>query len=213
MRVVVCPVGSSLNSRWLWNGGGSRAGRGFYILMFAVSEATMLMAQSGQDEKQCGTISSRSGWWSTGWQKYLERRLTGYAAYAGGRFVTPAEVQTTGSITSSLHSTYFETLLGTGPWGILPVVAALIGTWRLMLKALTRSVGMTLKKEWILEALAVLALVTMRSAFTSHLIWHPSLSFLVVFGSAEFLRRKHAGLIRQPAVVRVVVGGQSVDIR
>jgi hypothetical protein len=240
--------------------GGSRAGRGFYTLMFTCSLATMLMAQTrsalmafvfavavllffskrvgvttflivivalivlqtsaadfmwkyflrGQDQKQFETLSGRTGWWSTAWQRYLERPLTGYGAYAGGRFVALAEQSPS---TSSLHNTYAEVLLGTGPFGLIPVIAALVGTWWLMLKALARSVGMTLEKQLILEALAVLALVTVRSVFTSHLIWHPSLSFLIVFGFAEFLRRKNAGLIRGASIIRVEVGGQSVDLR
>ena len=231
--------------------GGSRAGRGFYMMMFAASAATMLMAQTrsalmafvfgvavllffskrvgvttflvvlvamlvlqtsaadfmwkyflrGQDQERFENLSGRTSWWAFGWKKYLERPLTGYGGYAGGRFATLAEIDS--GTTSSLHNTYFEVLLGTGPLGVIPVVVALIGTWWLLLKALARSVGMALEKQLILEALAVLALVTLRSVFTSHLIWHPSLSFLLVFGFAEFLRRKQRGLIQSAPAIRV----------
>jgi hypothetical protein len=47
------------------------------------------------------------------------------------------------------------------------------------------------------EAVGVLAIVTVRSFFTIHLVWHTSEQFLVILGFAEFLRRRQNYLARQ----------------
>jgi hypothetical protein len=75
--------------------------------------------------------------------------------------------------------------------GLIPVLVALLGTWWLLIRSV-RSRSLELS-EWQLavEALGVLSVVSVRSFITTHLIWHPSLQFLVVLGYAELLRRQY----------------------
>ena len=41
------------------------------------------------------------------------------------------------------------------------------------------------------EAIGILAVLSVRSMFTVELIWHPPLNFLLVLGFAEYLRRAY----------------------
>lgn len=140
----------------------------------------------GQDQRQFSTLSGRAEWWASAWNSFLERPLRGFGAYAGGRFVALANVSE--QTASSLHSTWLEILLGAGIPGALPVLAALIGAWRFVLRPPRHGSG-SLDRQLALEAVGVLAVVTVRSIFTVHLIWHPSLAFLAALGYAELLRR------------------------
>jgi O-antigen ligase len=154
----------------------------------------------GQDRQMFGSLSGRTDWWVYAWSKFLERPWTGWGAYAGGRFVAMADLGD--SSTSSIHSTYIEVLLGTSVWGLLPVLALLAGAWWLLIRGLNRSEP-GIERQLALEALAVLGVITVRSLFTTHLIWHASaLPFLLVLGYAEFMRRRPLwALLRRHTVV------------
>lgn len=168
------------------------------VATFLVIAAALVLSQTsfadafwtyfrrGQDRQQFSSLSGRAEWWASAWNSFLERPLMGFGAYAGGRFVALANVSE--RTASSLHSTWLEILLGTGVVGVLPVLAALIGAWHFLLRPL-RYVSRSLDRQLALEAVGVLAVVTVRSIFTVHLIWHPSLAFLVALGYAELLRR------------------------
>ncbi len=94
------------------------------------------------------------------------------------------------TVTSTLHSDYLEIIVGTGIWGLIPALAALLGTWWFLVRYLQRSSEATLERQLAYEAVAVLGLLTFRSVFMTMLTWHPPLDFLVVLGTAEFLRRR-----------------------
>ena len=142
----------------------------------------------GQSPELLYSLSSRLDFWEFGWQKFLQQPLTGYGAYAGGRFTVLEEMGYTS--TSSVHNTYVEIIMGTGWWGLVPVLLALLGAWWILVQALRKLPLASLEYQLALEAAGLLAIVTVRSFFTSHLIWHPSLVFLLVLGYAEFLRRR-----------------------
>jgi len=133
----------------------------------------------GQSEQMFGSLSGRVDWWRQAWDRFMMRPWSGYGAYAGGRFAVLAE--TGQGATSSLHNTYLEILVGTSLWGLAPVLAALAGTWWRLVRAPGRPLAV--------EAIGVLSVLTVRSVFTAHLIWHPALPFLLVLGYAEYLRR------------------------
>jgi O-antigen ligase len=142
----------------------------------------------GQSPELLYSLTSRLDFWEFGWQKFLQQPLTGYGAYAGGRFTVLEEMGYTS--TSSVHNTYVEIIMGTGWWGLVPVLLALLGAWWILVQALRKLPLASLEYQLALEAAGLLAIVTVRSFFTSHLIWHPSLVFLLVLGYAEFLRRR-----------------------
>lgn len=143
--------------------------------------------ERGQTVEQMGTLSSRTEWWGMAWQAFMERPLTGLGAYAGGRFAVLAKAGFGG--TGTMHSDYLEVLVGTGIWGLIPLLAALAGTWWLLLRFVREYSG-TQEGQLAHEALAILALLTLRSAFNNMMTWHPPLPFLVIVGYAEFLRRR-----------------------
>ena len=141
----------------------------------------------GQSSEMFASLSGRMSWWEATWQDYLKSPLTGLGAYTA-RFEVLARLGS--SDTSSVHNTYLEVLFGTSFWGLIAVVAALLGTWWWLLRVLRSGARGSEERGLTLEAIGVLSVVTVRSFFTSHLVAHPSLSFLLVLGCAEFLRRR-----------------------
>jgi O-antigen ligase len=126
-------------------------------------------------------------WWEYAWHEFSKHPWTGLGAYAGSRFDVLAGLGAT--YTSSVHNTYLEVIVGTGFGGLLPVILALAGTWWVLLGASRRLRRMEKGPRLAPEAIGVLSVITVRSFFTAHLIWHPSLAFLMLVGYAEFLRR------------------------
>ncbi len=142
----------------------------------------------GQTEQQLGHMSSRLDWWTFAWDKFVERPLTGFGAYAGGRFAVLAQHGL--NKTSTLHSDYVEILVGTGFWGLLAVLAALAGVWWYLRANVKKQPPDSLEAQTSYEAIAVLGLLSVRSLFMTMLLWHAPLHFLGVLGLAEFLRRR-----------------------
>jgi len=143
----------------------------------------------GQSPELFQSLSGRVGWWEFGLDKLLERPLTGYGAYAGGRFAVLEEMGVTS--TASTHNAYFEVIIGTSFWGLIPVIIALMGIWWVLTRVLRSPSFGGVDRQLAVEAVGVLGVITVRSFLTSHLIWNTSLVFLLVLGYAEFLRRKH----------------------
>ena len=156
--------------------------------------------ERGQDVQQLETLSSRVDWWSFAWQKFLERPLMGYGAYAGGRFAVMAQLGN--STTSTMHSDYLEMIVGTGIWGLIPFLVALIGTWWFLTRYLRHSTAVSQDQQLAYEAVAVLGLLTLRSIVMTMLTWHPPLDYFVILGYAEFLRRRR--LRAAPLPVHVI---------
>ena len=160
--------------------------------------------ERGQNTQQLETLSSRVDWWSFAWQKFLERPLIGYGAYAAGRFAVLARHGL--SETSTMHSDYLSIIVGTGIWGLIPFLTALLATWWFLTHYLRHSTIMSADQQLAYEAIAVLSLLTFRSIFMTMLTWHPPLDYLVVVGYAEFLRRRR--LREVPVSIHIIKEGQ-----
>jgi O-antigen ligase len=145
----------------------------------------------GQSEELFLSLSGRVNWWEAALPLIKEDPLLGFGAYAAGRFLVAKEFSAT---LSSLHGTWPEVLIGMGVAGLLPLLAAVVGAWMILLRPVperTTSEGI-LQQQLRLEAAGVLALLTVRSMFSVEFIWHPALSWLLILGYAEFLRRGQA---------------------
>jgi len=153
--------------------------------------------ERGQTEKQLASLSSRADWWSFAWQTFLERPLTGFGAYAAGRFAVLAHLGL--GETSTLHSDYLDVLVGTGIWGMIPFIVALVGTWWLLLRYVRDSSFNPQARQLAYECLAVFALLTFRSVFMTMLTWHPPLHFLAILGYSEYSRRRRMATIQLDA--------------
>ena len=167
------------------------SGRMLVLFALSIMAAMTLLATSagsdfleffrrGQSAEMFASLSGRMDWWNFAWQRFLERPLLGFGAFAGGRFAALAEMGD--SLTSSVHNTYLEAILGLGVAGIVPLIACLAASWWRLLRSRTTPLA--------IEAVGVLAVLTVRSVFTTDLIWHPALPWLLVLGLAELLRRE-----------------------
>jgi O-antigen ligase len=166
---------------------------GACLLIVTTSAVTSFVEffRRGQNEGLFLSFSGRTYWWTYGWNKFLESPLAGYGAYAGGRFAALANIS--GS-TSSLHNTYLELLLGAGIWTLIPMLLTLAGAWRSLIGTVARYVRGIGELQLLAEAMGILAIVTVRSMFSSAMIWHPELAFLLSVGLAELLRRRRTEL-------------------
>jgi O-antigen ligase len=133
------------------------------------------------------SLSGRVTWWEFAWRKYLERPFTGFGAYAGGRFAAMAEFG--GGMTSSLHNTYMEVLLGSGPIGLWLIVTLIVALWFSLARCLVRFRPDTLPGQLAVECAGVFTMVTVLSVFSTTIIWHGSVDFMLVLAFVEFVRR------------------------
>jgi len=76
-----------------------------------------------------------------------------------------------------------------GLFGFFFVVGAFLRTWKNLLEPTLASKNGTLLHCLCVEAIGILALISVRSMFTTNIFWHPPLVFFLVLGYAEFLYR------------------------
>jgi O-antigen ligase len=144
--------------------------------------------ERGQDQEQMESLTGRLEWWHLAWEQFKGHPFTGLGAYAGGKFGVLAKSGL--GETPQLHSDYLEVLVGTSFWGVIPLLVALFGTWRLLVRFVRSPQLQPLDRQLALEAVAVLGVLTVRSLVNVELIWHAPQFFLAVLGYAELLRRK-----------------------
>ncbi len=133
------------------------------------------------------SLSGRTEWWELALATFRTQPITGLGAYAGSQFGVMAAFT---SDMSSVHSTWIELLVDTGVLGLVPIALAVLGAWMHALGALRHvSVG-GLEHRLLVEVIGVLAVLSVRSVFTSVLIWHPSLQYLAAIAYIDFLRRQ-----------------------
>ena len=142
----------------------------------------------GESPETLQGLSGRLDTYAFGWKMFLKRPLTGYGAYAGGKFaVVPQQAN---SFAASGLNSYVEVIVGTSIWGLGPLLLALAGSWRFLIKSLSNFPHSALERQLAVEAVGVLVITMARSFFTTLLIWHPALVFLATLGYVEFLRRQ-----------------------
>ena len=141
----------------------------------------------GQSREQFASLTGRYDWWVYGYGLFKEQPLIGYGAYAAGRFMilSPLGLGTTHSI----HSDYAETAVGTGLVGLLFLIFVLIRVWIILVRYRVRLKNRILLHRMHIEVIGILSVISVRSFFSTELIWHPPLTFLLVLGYTEYLRR------------------------
>ena len=144
--------------------------------------------ERGQSRDQIESLTGRMEWWHLALAQFVKHPVTGLGAYAGGKFGVLSKSGL--GETPQLHSDYLETLVGTSIWGIVPLLSALFGTWWLLIRFVRDRSLRPLERQLALEAIAVLAVITVRSLVNVELIWHAPQFFLAVLGYAELLRRR-----------------------
>jgi len=142
----------------------------------------------GQSSSQLTSLSSRLSWWSVAWEKFTDNALTGLGAWAAGRFGVLARLGH--KMTASMHSDWVEIIVGTGIWGIIPILVVLIWTWWILIRFIRNKNADGEDADMCLEAIGVLGVLTIRMFFMTEMSWHAPLSFFVPIGYAEWLRRR-----------------------
>jgi O-antigen ligase len=126
--------------------------------------------------------------WAVAWEQLSQHPLTGLGAFAGGKFGVLAKLNL-GNVTY-LHSDWVEIAVGTSFWGVIVFLTAVLGTWWFLFKYVRNPCLSLFERQLAIEAVGVLALLSVHSFFNNDLSYHPPLMFLAVLGYAELLRRK-----------------------
>jgi len=165
----------------------------FLINLTGIADAFWEYFLRGQSHEQFSSLSGRTEGWALGWELFKLKPLMGFGAYAGGRFAVLTELGKNMSAGqwSSILNTWLEILIGVGLFGFFFVVAAFLRTWKNLLDATLLSKHDTLLYCLAVEAIGILALISVRSMFTTNIFWHPPLVFLLVLGYGEFLNRNY----------------------
>jgi uncharacterized membrane protein len=187
---------------WIGIGLGLAAGlaRVFYLLFTLASlpslselPATLLgprviqFLARDQTDAQISGLSGRGDWWSFAWHQLMQRPLTGFGAYAGGRFAVLGKL---GIVTSQIHSDWLEVLTDTSFWGLIPFVVAFVACWWIVIRSYSDPSLAPDEREWLPEIAGLLGVITVRSFFNIEMSWHAPLFYFTIIAYAEFLRRK-----------------------
>jgi hypothetical protein len=161
------------------------------LLLFLASGLGTVMLEymkRGQSSAQLFSLSSRLSWWAVAWEKFTDHPLTGLGAWAAGRFGVLAKLGH--KMTASMHSDWLEIIVGTGIWGVIPILVVMIWTWWILVRFIRDPQLHGTHADLCLEAIAVLSVLTIRMFFMTELSWHAPLSFFVPIGYAEYIRRR-----------------------
>ena len=171
------------------------------LLMFTSMGPRLIQFLSrDQSESQLTSMSSRVDWWTFAWHLFRQRPLTGYGAYAAGKFAVLGKL---GIEASQIHSDWMEVLTGSSFWGLIPFVVAAVGAWWIIGRSYGDRSLTSDERQWLPEIAGVFGVITVRSFFNVELCWHAPLLYFAVIAYAEFLRRQRqqavAGLATVPA--------------
>src|ERR1700730_295734 len=161
---------------------------GLLISLTSFGNLAQRFWERGDSEETRQGFTGRQPVWEYGWSMFLKQPVTGYGAYAGGRFAVVA-VAANNQLLSNTLNDYMEILLGTGLCGLVPIVFVILATWRFLIQGSREGRLPAQSRRVAIEAVGVLAVMTTESFFSTELIWHPAQVFLVIVGFAEVLRR------------------------
>jgi len=157
------------------------------LLLSSAGNVVSTYLQRQESKELLATATGRTNMWVVAWQQLSQHPLTGLGAYAGGKFAVLAKLNLDAAY---LHSDWVEIAVGTSFWGVIAFLAAVLGAWWFLLKSLRNSCFSRFERQLAIEAIGVLALLSIHSFFNNDLSYHPPLMFLAVLGYAELLRRK-----------------------
>ncbi|MGI9533426.1 MAG: O-antigen ligase family protein [Thermodesulfobacteriota bacterium] len=157
------------------------------LLLTGIIDTFVQFFMRGQDPEYFANLSGRTVMWARGVEVLKESPLVGFGAYAGSRFAVLVKLGIYDG--SSILNTWLEILLGVGIIGAIFVVTAFFRTWFVIVKSALRSNTGSLTHCLAVEAIGVFALISVRSIFTTVIIWHPPIIFLLVVAYSEYLHR------------------------
>jgi len=153
-----------------------------------IGDIVINFLRRGQTDAQMSTLSGRLLWWETAYDLYSRTPLgIGMGAFAAEKVPV---LQAIGLEGETLHSDYMETILGTGYWGLLPLLLSLGGTWYYLVKYVHHPGVSPAEQQLCLEAMGVLGMLSVRSVFMVIMTLHPPQYYFMILGLAEWLRRR-----------------------
>jgi len=161
-----------------------------------ISEEALDYMARGQNDAQIANLSGRADYWTLAFDYLEERPLTGYGAYAGGRFLVGHVFDEN---LGSTHSTYVDVLLDTGYVGsalfALVLLAPLVALLRQLVQCMRHEKDYSLLWSMTLEALTVLVFLIIRAYFSAGgLARFPAIEFLAIYSFAAYIRRNRYAL-------------------
>ena len=173
------------------------AGRKWIAVALATAATPLLLLTSAgsvvwtyllrqESPELLATATGRTIIWKVAWEQLSQHPLTGLGAFAGGKFGVLTKLNLD---TAYLHSDWVEIAVGTSFWGVIVFLAAVLGTWWFLFKCVRNPWFSLFERQLAIEAIGILALLSLHSFFNNDLSYHPPLMFLAVFGYAELLRR------------------------
>jgi O-antigen ligase len=165
---------------------------GLALALFSgAGKSILLYLARGQHAKELEGLSGRVEFWQFGWQKFLERPLTGWGGFAGGRFLILPQVTDPGQpMPSDLHSNIMEPLVDTGIFGLLFILLALVGVWWYLYRGYRSQKLNSREARFAAECMVVLTLLTVRFTVSDFTTIYPGLPFLGIVCYAEYVRRR-----------------------
>jgi O-antigen ligase len=178
------------------------ASRRFGLLTIFVAGGAMTVLASGttiyeflrrgQTEQELTTLTGRTKFWEASLEAVRENPITGYGAYAGGRFVA-GDSLTSDDGPTTVHSLWVEGLVDTGVVGLLLLLVGLAVTWLWMFSLRSYAAGDSTSHLLWLEGLGVLTVMSVRSVFSVPFIWSPHvLTFGLLLVFIAVMRRQIA---------------------
>jgi O-antigen ligase len=148
----------------------------------------------GQSVDEVSGFSGRGEVWQASFDKIAEHPLTGYGGFAGARFV----VLPVNSLGSSNLNSYVDGALDIGVCGPIILITALLSIGWNLVKSIDGADLSRPDSALALEMLLAFTVLLIRSVESSNLTTQPMLSFLVILGAAEVLRRERRSLLVEP---------------
>ena len=184
--------------RRLWIGAVGLAGTVPLLLFTSLGPRVLQFLERDQSEQQLETMSSRVTWWSFALHQFRQRPLTGFGAYAAGKFAVLGKL---GIVASQIHSDWLEILSGSSVWGLLPFMIAFFWCWRIIAGSYRDRTLTPRERQWLPEMAGVFGVLSVRSFFNVEMSWHAPLLYFAIIAYAEFLRRTRKSRIESQKTV------------
>ena len=165
------------------------------LLFTSLGPRVLQFLARDQTESQIAGMSSRVDWWTFALHQFQQRPLTGFGAYAAGKFAVLGKL---GIVASQIHSDWLEILSGSSFWGLLPFVVAFFGCWWIIGRSYFDRTLTPAQRQWLPEIAGVFAVLSVRSFFNVEMSWHAPMLYFSIIAYAEFLRRQKLAQVRVP---------------
>jgi hypothetical protein len=156
------------------------------VAFTGLSELLLKFFARGQSTAMLESATGRVKWWEAAWRMVEVHPVIGSGAFAAGRWGVLAKIDPN---PANVHNSYLEVLVGTGAIGLLIVLSTLVWIWWIFMHRVRRSASMGIRRQLVIEASSILALLTVRSAFSGVIVMHAPMFFLLLLGFAEYVRR------------------------